>query len=67
MTSHPITAAPTVTSGCCVACQAGQTRAACDTSLPVVQRASITAIARRAPNPDIPGYLAEAVPAYPSI
>jgi hypothetical protein len=56
VTSEPITAAPTVTGGCCVACLLGQAHTVHDTSLAVVQRTSITAPVRRAPNPDIPGY-----------
>jgi hypothetical protein len=50
-----------------VACLTGQTHAVHDTSLPVVQRASITPPTRRIPDPLIPGYLTEAVPYPPAI
>jgi hypothetical protein len=65
--SPPITATRPVTLGCCVACLTGRTHTAHDTSLAVAQRSSITAPKPRTPNPDIPGYLAEPVPSYPSI
>jgi hypothetical protein len=67
MTSRPITATEPRVLGCCVACLLGQRHDEHDTSLPVVQRASITAPARRAPDPLIPGYLTEAVPYPPAI
>ncbi len=66
MTSAPITASATRTLGCCVACLLNQAHDVHDTTLPAVQRATITAPTRRTPDPDIPGYLAEAVPPYPS-
>lgn len=66
--SPAISATPARTLGCCVACLLGQTHAACDTTLPVVQRSNITATpARRTADPLIPGYLTEAVPNYPSL
>jgi len=63
----PITATPTITVGCCLACLLGQRHDEHDTTLPVVQRASITAPVRRAPDPLIPGYLTEAVPYPPAV
>lgn len=67
MTSQPITAAPARVLSTCTACLLGQAHAVHDTSLPVAQRSSITVPAPRVPDPDIPGYLAEAVPPFPSI
>lgn len=63
------TATPARTLGCCVACLLGQVHLVCDTSLPVVQRATITATrpARPEADPDLPGYLAEPVPQPPAI
>lgn len=60
----PITATRTRTLGCCIACLLNQPHTVHDTSLPAVQRSSITVPVLRKADPDIPGYLAEAVP-YP--
>lgn len=56
----PITATPTITVGCCLACLLGQRHDEHDTTLPVVQRASITAPARRPPA----SYAATPLPGY---
>lgn len=68
--SPAITATMTRTLGCCVACLLAQPHETCDTTLPVVQRSSITAptpAPRRIPDPDIPGYLTEPVPSPAAI
>jgi len=60
MTSRPITATVPRALGCCIACLLDQTRGEHDTSLPVVQRASITAPVRRTPA----SYAATPLPGY---
>lgn len=60
----PITATRPRTLGCCVACLLGQAHTVHDTSLPAVQRVSVAVPVLHKADPDIPGYLAEAVP-YP--
>jgi len=52
----PIAATRPVTLGCCVACLLAQTHSVHDTSLPAVQRASVTVPTPRRPDPDLPGY-----------
>ncbi len=66
--SPAITATRPRTSGCCVRCLLGQTHSVCDTSLPVVQRTTITATRPTpAADPDLPGYLTEPVPYPPAV
>lgn len=45
----------------------GQTHTDHDTALPAVQRSAVTVPMPRKPDPDLPGFLAEPVPPYPSI
>ncbi len=66
--SPALTTTPARTLGCCVACLTGRSHPVCDTSLPVVQRTTVTATRpARVADPDIPGYLTEAVPQPPAV